>query len=54
MDMKRDYYEDVQFLKDTSSRIWFAALLAAFQQTPGQGAVFPGVSAPGSGSGQGP
>ncbi len=34
MDMKRDYYEDVQFLKDTSSRIWFAALLAALVALP--------------------
>jgi branched-chain amino acid transport system permease protein len=27
MDMKRDYYEDIQFLKETSAKIWFSLLL---------------------------
>ena len=34
MDMKRDYYEDVQFLKDHVQRFWFVVLILALAALP--------------------
>jgi len=34
MDMKRDYYEDIQFLKDHVERFWFAVMLLALAVLP--------------------
>lgn len=34
MDMKRDYYEDIQFLKETPARFWFLVLLLALVTFP--------------------
>ena len=34
MDMKRDYYEDVQFLKDHVQKFWFVVLILALAVLP--------------------